>query len=193
MNDKGHFIRALLKNPLGVGAIAPSSPGLARLMVAGIEPGKDSVVLELGVGTGAITSAIQKVLPDSDSYLGVEVDPKLAALVRIKFPKLHILNADACRACSIHSELELGKVKYILSGIPVVSLPKDISEKILADIGVFMEAGCLFRTFQYVHGYFTPPAKRMRSFMTSRYGAMEKSPVVFKNLPPAVTLTWRTN
>jgi phospholipid N-methyltransferase len=192
MNDIGHFIKALVKNPLGVGAVAPSSKKLARRMVDGIKPHRESMILELGVGTGAITSEIRKILPDRSSYLGVEIDKKLAKLVQLKFPDLEIINADACTARELHKELDLGDVRYILSGIPFVSLPREISERILADIGIFMANGCLFRTFQYVHGYYTPPAKRMRAYMTERYGKMQKSPIVIKNLPPAVTLTWET-
>ena len=192
MNEKKQFLRALLKNPLGVGAVAPSSKKLAKLMVEGLEPSKDSVILELGVGTGAITEAIAEVLPDGRSYLGIEIDKELAALVQTKFPDLFILNADACSASEIHSELGLGEVRYILSGIPFVSLPKEICDGILAEIGVFMKKGCLFRTFQYAHGFYTPPAKRLRDHMNERYGPMEKSPVVLKNLPPAFTLTWNT-
>ena len=192
MNEKSQFLKALFKNPLGVGAIAPSSSELAALMVEGVKAGEDAVVLELGVGTGAITAAISDVLPNNSSYLGVEIDQKLVEIVQNKFPQLHIINGDAGKAGEIYNQHKLGKVSYVISGIPFVSLPKEMCENIFGEIGKFMEKGCLFRTFQYVHGYYTPPAKRLRDYMNERYGPMEKSRVVFKNLPPAFTLTWRT-
>jgi len=192
MNEKSQFLKALFKNPLGVGAIAPSSKELAALMVNGIEPRHDAMLLELGVGTGAVTEAIAEILPDNSSYLGVEIDFKLASLVQKKFPDLNIVNADACTACELHKKYELGRVQYILSGIPFVSLPKDACESILEEVHFFMDKGSLFRTFQYVHGYFTPPAKRLRDHMNERYGPMQKSAVVLNNLPPAFTLTWQT-
>ena len=192
MKDNQEFLRATLKNPLGVGAIAPSSKALAKLMVEGISPSKESLVLELGVGTGAVTEAISEILPDPESYLGIEIDKRLAGLVQEKYPDLKILNADACSCTEVLKKMELGKVRYILSGIPFVSLPKDVCEKIFAQIDGFMEKGCLFRTFQYVHGFYTPPAKRLRDYMTERYGPMDKSKIVFKNVPPAFTLTWKS-
>ncbi len=193
MKDRGHFLKAMIKNPLAVGAIAPSSKELAHLMVLDLEPGPDAIVLELGVGTGAITSAIDGMLDDKSSYLGIEIDELLALLVQKKFPELNIVNADACCAAKVLKELDLGTVRYIISGIPFVSLPREICESIMNEIDSFMEKGCMFRTFQYVHGYYTPQAKRMRDRFTKRYGTMHKSPVILKNLPPAVVLTWTTH
>jgi phosphatidylethanolamine/phosphatidyl-N-methylethanolamine N-methyltransferase len=60
-----------------VGSITPSSPELARRMVAGIRPNEDNVLLELGVGTGAITKFLQEIVPDENSYLGIELDRDL--------------------------------------------------------------------------------------------------------------------
>ena len=82
MNENIQFLRAFLKNPGKVGAIAPSSPELAQTMVNGLEPNRDNIILELGVGTGAITKFIEPILPDSDSYLGLELDPKLHTTLR---------------------------------------------------------------------------------------------------------------
>ncbi len=192
MDDKKLFIQAMLKNPLSVGAVTPSSRALAQKMIEGISPNKDSIILELGVGTGAVTSEIASILPDHDSYLGIEINPELATFVQKQFPQLRVLNVDACGVFELHKGLELGRVSHILSGIPFVSLPKEISQKIFDEIGTFMENGCEFRTFQYVHGYYSLPAKRLRSYMTERFGPMHKSQVVMKNIPPAVVLTWST-
>jgi phosphatidylethanolamine/phosphatidyl-N-methylethanolamine N-methyltransferase len=77
MNENIEFLQAFLKNPLKVGSIAPSSPELAQKMVAGIRPNEGNVVLELGVGTGAITKFLQEIVPNGESYLGIEIDKKL--------------------------------------------------------------------------------------------------------------------
>ncbi|MCV4872909.1 hypothetical protein OFB47_34495, partial [Escherichia coli] len=78
------------KNPTKVGAIAPSSPDLAREMVCDLKPDRNNIVLELGVGTGAITRFIEPILPDPQSYLGIELDSSLFEELRIKFPNLKI-------------------------------------------------------------------------------------------------------
>ena len=56
-----------------------------------------------------------------------------------------------------------------------------------------MQEGCTFRTFQYAHGYYMPSAIKLREFMRRRYGKSKKSELIVKNVPPAYTLTWKTN
>jgi len=193
MHENLQFFQAFLKNPLKVGAIAPSSPDLARKMLEGIEANENSVILELGVGTGAFTKMVRDLIPNKESYLGIEIDKNLVGCLRQKFPDLRFMRGNACKAVALHKRSKLGKVDYILSGLPFVSMPNEVNERIFAEIEKFMAQGnCLFRTFQYAHGYYMPSAIKLREFMRNRYGVSEKSPLIIKNVPPAVTLTWRT-
>ena len=77
MHENIQFIQAFLKSPLTVGAIAPSSPELAQRMIEGLKPSKNSVVLELGVGTGSFTKALRENITEDNSYLGIELDKNL--------------------------------------------------------------------------------------------------------------------
>ena len=192
MNENLQFLQAFLKNPLKVGAIAPSSPELAAKMLDGISPDEDNIVLELGVGTGAITRFLQDVIPNRDAYLGIELDSDLVDNLHGKFHDMNIICGNAADAYSIHKESGLGKVRYVICCLPFVSLPKEISENVLLEIEKFMDEGCELRIFQYAHGYFLPPAIKLREFLKNRYGKSKRSPLVLKNVPPAFTLTWST-
>ena len=192
MKENLQFLQAFLKNPLKVGAIAPSSPELAAEMLQGITPDEDNIVLELGVGTGAITKFLQEVIPNKESYLGFELDQELVDNLHTKFKDMNIICANAADAYSIHQESGLGKVRYLVCCLPFVSLPKEVSESVLVEIEKFMEEGCELRIFQYAHGYFLPPAIKLREFLKKRYGISKRSPLVLKNVPPAFTLTWST-
>lgn len=192
MNENLQFLQAFLKNPLKVGAIAPSSPELAAEMLQGIEPTDDNIVLELGVGTGAITRFLRDVIPSRESYLGIELDGDLVKTLNRNFPDLNIIQGNAAEAYSIHASSGLGKVRYVICCLPFVSLPKEVSEAVLAEITRFMDEGCELRIFQYAHGYFLPPAIKLREFLKNRYGKSRRSPLVLKNVPPAYTLTWST-
>ncbi len=192
MNENLQFLQAFLKNPLKVGAVTPSSPELAAEMLQGIEPDDNNVVLELGVGTGAITKYLQQIIPSKRSYLGIELDSDLVNTLTTKFPDLNIVCANAADAYSIHAASGLGKVRYLVCCLPFVSLPKEVSDSVLLDIEQFMKDGCELRIFQYAHGYYLPPAIKLREFMRRRYGNSRRSPLVLKNVPPAFTLTWST-
>lgn len=192
MNENIQFLQAFLKNPAKVGAITPSSPELAQKMIAGIAPSKDNIVLELGVGTGAITKFLQDVVPDDRSYLGIELDRHLVRTLKKNYSGLQIVCGNAAEMHQIHRKSGFGKVGYIICCLPFVSLPNEVGEQILLEIDKFMQAGCTFRTFQYAHGYYFPSAIKLREFMRDRYGKAKRSPLIVKNVPPAYTLTWKT-
>jgi phospholipid N-methyltransferase len=192
MKENIEFLQAFLKNPLKVGALTPSSPELASELLHGITPDKDNIVLELGVGTGAVTKFLRDVIPTRESYLGIEIDRDLVRTLNKRYPDLNIICGNAAEAYSIHAEKGLGKVRYLICCLPFVSLPKEVSEAVLADIEKFMDEGCELRLFQYAHGYYLPPARKLREFLKRRYGKSRRSPLILKNVPPAYTFTWTT-
>ncbi|MEP7074211.1 MAG: methyltransferase domain-containing protein [Acidobacteriota bacterium] len=192
MKENFEFLQAFLKHPLTVGAIAPSSPELAKMMVRDVAADEDRIIIELGVGTGAITKFIEKEIPNNKSYLGIEVDKEMVESLHKKFDDLNIVCGSACEAGSIHKDSGLGKPAYILCCLPFVTLPAEVGQRVLTEVEKFMEQGCTFRTFQYAHGYYTPAAIKLREFMRNRYGKSKRSPLVVKNVPPAYTLTWST-
>ncbi len=193
MNENIQFLQAFLKNPAKVGAITPSSPELAQKMVKGIEPDAGNIILELGVGTGAITKYLQDILPNEKSYLGIELDRSLVKSLRKNYPELKIVCGNATETFSIHQKSGLGKVGFVICCLPFVSLPNEVGETILLEIDKFMQQGCTFCTFQYAHGYYFPSAIKLREFMRNRYGKAQRSRLVVKNVPPAYTLTWKTS
>lgn len=193
MNENIEFLQAFLKNPGKVGSIKPSSPELAQKMIEGITPDKNNAVLELGVGTGAITKFLQEIVSDDKSYLGIELDRDLVRLLRRNFPDMQIVRGNAVDTAAIHQRSGIGKISYVICCLPFVSLPNEVGEQIMQQVDKFMQQGCTFRTFQYAHGYYFPSAIKLREFMRTRYGKSKKSPLIVKNVPPAYTLTWSTD
>jgi len=192
MNENIQFLQAFLKNPLKVGAVAPSSQDLAWQMLDGITPDENNIIIELGVGTGAITKYIREILPNDRSYIGIELDERLVRSLHTRYPEMNVVAGNACDLSQIHRDFGLGKVSYLLCCLPFVTLPEEVAEKVLSEIDSYMQQGCLFRAFQYAHGYYTPAAIRLRRHMRDRYGYSKRSKLVAKNVPPAYTLTWST-
>lgn len=192
MKEHLQFLQGFIKKPGSVGSIAPSSPDLARKMVEGIEADENNVVLEIGCGTGAITKFIKDLIPNRKSFLGIELECNFVERLEKDFPNLNFICGNACDSSKILAEHQLGKVSYIISGLPFVILPKEVSEGILREVDKMMEKGCLFRTFQYAHGYNLPPARKFRATLNEKYGAAKRSDIILKNIPPVYTLTWTT-
>jgi phosphatidylethanolamine/phosphatidyl-N-methylethanolamine N-methyltransferase len=186
------FLQGFIKNPMKVGAISPSSTELALKMIEDVEPDKENAVVEIGCGTGAITNFIENIVHDRKAFIGIEIDKEFVKNLEKDYPKLQFVCDDACRTGQILKENSIGKVSYIISGLPFVVLPKEVSKGILHEVDKLMNHGCLFRTFQYAHGYHLPPAVRFREELDKKYGKCERSDLIMRNVPPVYTLTWKS-
>lgn len=184
------FFRVMLRNPTSVCAIAPSSRDLARAMTHDLTLKPNEGILELGPGTGALTKEIRRVIPDANSYLGIELEVRFIRLLKQQFPDLRFVHNTVARASEVHGQSGLGPTKAIISGLSVTALPKEVQEQFIENLDRLMTPGCIFRMFQYVHAYPLPPAVRFRQQMADLFSYYHRSPMVLKNLPPAFVLTW---
>lgn len=115
-DDLGHFLKGWIRNPLALGAVAPSGRSLAKLMAKDV--GGGARVLELGAGTGTVTAALlaNGVAP-GNLYL-VERERQFVKILERRFPRCHVVAADACEL-----EPELGpggSFDFVISGLPLL-------------------------------------------------------------------------
>jgi phospholipid N-methyltransferase len=138
MNWLIKFFRA----PRQIGSVAPSSNSLGRLMARDINP--DSRVLELGSGSGALTSHIIPKLIDHAQLTCVELDEELAQICQNKFPDIRIITAD------IQSILEQeASYDIIISGIPFAAMEPVRRQQIFRLIKQRLKPSGQFIMFQY--------------------------------------------
>ena len=95
LTDTTLFLQEWLANPQRTGSIVPSSRKLAAAMARWLPSDPESFVLELGPGTGAVTQALLKHGLREDRLVAIERNPKLAHLLRERFPRAHIIIGDA--------------------------------------------------------------------------------------------------
>ncbi len=191
-NHRFHFLKTFLRNPLQVGAITPSSEKLAEAMLADLNLKPDELILELGPGTGAFTGYIRRIIPDTRLYCGIECEPRFVKILKSNYPDMRFVNGRAEQADELSRNLGLPPVKVIISGIPFANHWEDETQNSIIDtLDILMRPGAIFRTFQYVHAFTLPPAKRFRNMMNARFGNYQRSRMVLKNLPPAFVLTWQ--
>ena len=70
--DERRFLRTLFESPRLTGAVAPSGRFLARAMAKPIDPAGKGLIVELGPGTGPVTSALLKRGVKSDRLVLVD-------------------------------------------------------------------------------------------------------------------------
>jgi phosphatidylethanolamine/phosphatidyl-N-methylethanolamine N-methyltransferase len=180
-----------LRSPRNVGAITPSSPVLARAMVAGLDLRDHTSIVELGPGTGAFTGAIAARLGPSSRYLAIDREPAFIERLREHWPELESVCASAAMLPSLARERGLAPIDHIVSGLPFASLPGAMTKQILDGIEQTLRHGGTFTTFQYVHAYPLPPAVAFRRDLDGRMGGPPSRRLVVANIPPAFVLTWK--
>ena len=95
--DEVRFLKNWIDKPLMTGAVAPSSPQLARLMAAQVDPATPGHVVELGPGTGVVTHALLDRGLDPDRIVSIEYNPDFCKLLRRRFPGVGFVHGDAYR------------------------------------------------------------------------------------------------
>ncbi len=149
--DTAVMLCKYIVSPRRTGAVCPSSRFLARKMVASIgkTPQECSAVVELGAGTGAITSALVEKKYDENSHLYcIEFDKKLCSILENKFPNAHIINGSAENIRELVGK-DADNVSAIVSGLPLVSLPKECVRNILEEVENTLPKGGKFIQFTY--------------------------------------------
>ncbi|MGW2240126.1 class I SAM-dependent methyltransferase [Streptomyces sp. NPDC001759] len=177
------IMREFLRRPRLTGAVAPSSPTLAKAMTCGLGLDGAEVVVELGPGTGAITEAIVRQLAPGARMVAIELNPVFADRL-----------ADRCRGGPVEvvqgSAEDLAKlvpypVDVIVSGLPWTVMPHERQRRILDAVTGALGPSGRFSTFAYVHAAWTPPARRFAAELAARFATVERSRVVWPNVPPA--------
>ena len=172
------FVRAWLANPRRIGAVAPSSQALARLMTRGIDA-RTGPVLELGPGTGVFTEAlVARGIRQEDLTL-VELNDAFAELLARRFPRARIARCSAARLDSggIDAQARFGAV---VSGLPLLAMPVPTVFRIVSGAVRRLEPGGSF--YQFTYGLRCP----IHGAVLDRLGlAAEKVGTVVSNVPPA--------
>jgi phospholipid N-methyltransferase len=173
------FGRELIKNPGPIGAAVPSSPALARGMARMVQGAESGYVVELGAGTGSITAGlIQQGVPP-ERLLAVEYSTDMAKLLRRRFPKIRVLQGDACNLNHLLKQSfgeETPAIAAVVSSLPLRSLPKRKVARLFLEVRRLLSGGGHFIQFTYaVH----------RSTRFPQCFELIGSSIVWANLPPA--------
>jgi len=180
--DELRFLRSLIVRPRAMGAIAPSSPALARRIALQIDPRVAGAVIELGPGTGAITEALIGRGVAEERVVAIEADPDLARLMTERFPNLRVVCGDAYDLERSLDGIARAPFAGIVSGLPLLNQPLARRRALIASALAHLAPGAPFVQFSY--GWM-PPVGAAAGFVVERAG------FVLANLPPARIWVYR--
>ena len=143
-------------------------------------PDEYSICVELGGGTGSLTSALLSAGVPRDKLIVIERDPRLVAHLRKRFSKVTIVEGDAQHLRRILAEAGIDHVDAVISGLPLRNLPGAVRRNIATEVFSALGFGGVFVQFTY---WGKPPVP---GEVASRYGVgSEKTRRVWRNMPPA--------
>jgi phosphatidylethanolamine/phosphatidyl-N-methylethanolamine N-methyltransferase len=178
------FFREFIRDCQNTGAVAPSSPQLARELMWAAKVSEARNLLELGPGTGAFTHEIRRTLPQGSNYLGLEMNGAFVNSLRGQFPGMKFEQA-AAQDFDYAPYMSEGGFDTIVSGLPWAALPESTQHELLERIFSVLKPNGVFATFVYAGIHLLPRGQKFRSLLTRRSNLVRTTPTVWGNLPPA--------
>lgn len=181
--DHLRFLRGWAERPLLVGAVAPSSPALARKMASYIDPAAGAAVVELGPGTGVVTSAIVERGVAPDRITAIEYSGDFYTRLVRQMPAVRFIHGDAFRLRDLVAGRAETPLAAVVSSLPLFTKPLPERVRLMNDAFDLMAAGAPFIQFSYALVPPIPP---------EAVGAVvERSSWILGNLPPARVWVYR--
>ena len=183
LDDEVRFLRSWIEKPLHVGAVMPSGRLLARTMAQYVEVKSEGPVVELGPGTGAITSALIDHGVDQKRLVLVEYNPGFCALLRDRYPQAKVVQGDAYSLRDTLWNVLSVPAAAMVSGLPLVTKPMLTRLKLIRDAFIALAPGAPFVQFTYS---VAPPIPKSLPGVST-----EASERIWMNLPPARVWVYR--
>lgn len=177
------FILEWAESPLTVGAVAPSSRYLGRLMASYIPKDTDAPVLELGPGTGAVTKAVLTSGLAPERVIALEYSADFCRTLEDKFPQISVVRGDAYDIGTSLPNVQPGTLSAIVSSLPLLTRPPAQRVAFLRHALAYLAPGAPFIQFSYS---LAPPVSVKGTDMT-----VERSQWILRNLPPARVWVYR--
>lgn len=183
--EHARFLVTFIRNPRTTGSLIPSSRGLAKRMIDGLGLETASTVVEIGPGTGAFTGGILARAKPGARVIAVELDPGFAEALRRRFPAMEVVTGSAEDLPRLLRDRGIESVDAIACSLPWANLPDGVSERIIAALVASLKPGGTFASYVYLSGVLLPGAWKFRKLLQRSFAAVERTPVVWANFPPA--------
>ena len=185
LSDTTLFLQEWLFHPKRTGSLVPSSKRLAEAMTRWLPANPESYVLELGPGTGIVTGALLHRGLREDKLVAIENNPKLAHLLRERFPQAQIITGDAWRLDELLRDRPqpIESVGAVISSLPLLNFPKDQVEALGQKIRAMLEPQGNWVQYSY-------RIDKLRPHGAASF-RLHASKIVWFNLPPARVSVFR--
>ena len=172
------FAANFLRHPHMLGSIIPSSRFLVNQVLAPIDWERARVIVEYGPGVGTFTGEILRRMRPDARLVVIETNEDFVRFLEKSFPdsRLHVAHESAAEVQSVLDRLGLPRASYIISGIPLGSMPDTLKADIVGASRDALEPGGEFLVYQFT--------SRVLPVLERTFRSVRRS-IERRNLPPA--------
>jgi phospholipid N-methyltransferase len=145
------FARTFLKNPIMLGSVIPSSRFLIDAVLEPIDWPRTDILVEYGPGVGTITGEILKRMRPTTKLIIIEMNKEFVGFLRETFndPRLVVIDGSAVNVRQVLAQHGYENADYIISGIPLGSMPLTVRERIVRETKEALAPGGAFIVYQF--------------------------------------------
>lgn len=144
------FFKESIKNIKTTGTITRSSRFLCKDMVSHVDFDNAKSIVELGAGDGVITKHILRAMRPEAELLSFEIlDELYKPLSAIEDKRLHAIKDSAEKVGEYLSKYNLGEADAVISALPFVAFPEELTINILRETHKHMKPGAKFIQVNY--------------------------------------------
>ena len=172
------FAGNFLRHPYMLGSIIPSSRFLVDQVLEPIDWERARVIVEYGPGVGTITGEILRRMHRDAHLVAIETNNAFVRFLPTSLPdpRLHVVHESAAQVQSVLQRLGLPLASYIISGIPLGSMPEPVRADIVAKSRAALAPGGAFLVYQFT--------SRVLPVLQRTFSDVHRS-FERRNLPPA--------
>ena len=145
------FALNFFRHPFMLGSIWPSSKYLVDEVLRPVDWARAKVVVEYGPGVGTITGEILRRMAPDAHLVVIETNETFVKFLRSEYhdPRFHVAFESAANVQSILTGLGLPLADYIISGIPLGSMPESLRIDIVTSTRAALVPGGRFLVYQF--------------------------------------------
>ena len=182
-NDEFRFFKNWVGSPKTTGSIVPTGPHLARSMASVIRADSGLPVLELGPGTGSITSAILGHGVKPENLYALEYSESFLKKLRSSFPDINLIHGDAFDLDRSLSGVNVENFDAVVSALPLLNFPQDMRIGLIESLLDRIEPGR--PVIQFSYGPMSPVLANRGTY------SVEHHDWIMRNVPPARVWLYR--
>jgi phosphatidylethanolamine/phosphatidyl-N-methylethanolamine N-methyltransferase len=198
--DWSLFFNESIKSFSTTASVVPSSPYLARALMRAIDFGRATTIVEVGVGTGAVTQQLLRRMRPGARLYAIDINPRFIEYLHtaIDDDRLTALCGSAEDLGGILAAQGVPPADAIVSSLGLSLMSKPQRERIVTEMKSCLRPGGVFSQFQYLHARHAPRCLNFfganafceESFLRQYFRRVSLHTVLRNFLPATVYTCW---